>query len=108
MEERILFELVIRDFKELSLKLKDKSFVDAYNMLDSFNLETYPIFSGDVLIGIETFFDFNYKSLNGTIKCENGKCKIHTRFDIWLENMTSPIAMVDIKEGKPTLVKWNF
>lgn len=107
IRERLLGEIVVRDYTDLTERLKDVSFVDAYNTLKGFNLTTNPMFANGKLKEVNTFFDFNYKSLNGTIHCDNGKCKVHGLLDVWLEDESSPIAKVRVTDEGVSLVIWN-
>ena len=89
MEEivkKLCEELAKRDVESLKNEIKDMSFTDAYLYLKGFNLADDNDF---------VYFDFNYKSICGTICLStDGKCVISQSLDVWLDDYSSPIYNV--------------
>jgi hypothetical protein len=96
--EALVAELAKRDFESLCEKINGMSYEDAFKALNGFNLTADPItVGGKELLGINEFFDFNYKSLNGTIfRTEDNGCELYESFEVWLDEFSSPIARVEI------------
>lgn len=95
VEELVLRELFNRDLNCLKLMLENVPFEDAYMKLGGFNLTSESSIIGEKCV-IDTFFDFNFGCLNGTIfRTREGMCEIHDTFDIWLDGIyCTPIARV--------------
>ena len=84
-------ELAQSDIDSLNKVILGMTYNDALSQLNSFNAENDNEFSN---------FDFNYRSLNGTIyKTKDGKCKLADRIEIWLSEFYSPIAMVKLDDS---------
>lgn len=97
--ERLVKELANRDYKELAKLVKKLTFEEALKKLNGFNMETNTWVMGDKKEYVATTisFDFNFKSLNGTIfRTPNNKCELHEFFDIWLDTISTPIAKCEV------------
>ena len=75
--------LAKKEYNELCELVSNLTYVEAYNKLNGFNLTSDPITIGDKLIGLNEFFDVNYKHINTTIfrTNENG-CEVWEEFGI--------------------------
>jgi hypothetical protein len=81
------------DYELLLDKINGKSYKDAFELLEGFNESNEPN---------NEFFDFDFKSLNGTIYNKNGKCAISNELEVWLNEFYSPIGKLTIDENKKT------
>ena len=89
---RLATELAKFEFKELSEKLSEMTFIKAYNELKGFNLEMDECTCQGELLGLQIRFDYNYKHINGTIfKTEDGGCELYDMVSVWDDEFSSPI-----------------
>ncbi len=95
------------DYVELCKVIGNKNFENALKALDGFNLSVGNCACDGQLIATDVFFDFNFRSLNGTIfRTPKGDCEIYECFAVWLDDFTTPIASVTIdSEGKVDVEK---
>lgn len=111
MEKKLISSLVRmvahNDYMELCKVVGNKNFENALKALDGFNLSVENCTCNGTLIGTDVFFDFNFRSLNGTIfRTPKGGCEIHEVFDVWLNDFATPIANVLISsEGEVDVEK---
>ena len=96
LTKRLATKLAKHDFNDLANILSDMSFIEAYNMLNGFNLEMGKSTCGDELMGLTISFDFNYKHINGTIfriddGSYEGACELYNRISVWDDEFSSPI-----------------
>ena len=96
LTKRLATKLAKHDFNDLANILSDMSLIEAYNMLNGFNLEMGKSTCGDELMGLTISFDFNYKHINGTIfriadGSYEGACELYNRISVWDDEFSSPI-----------------
>lgn len=86
--EKLARELGERDLETLNEFVLGKSFVQAFNELKGFNLTSDPITIDGKLMGFNTFFDLNFKSISTTIfMTEDGGCEVYECADVWLDEV---------------------
>lgn len=88
-------EMANEDYKLLLEKINGKSYKNAFELLEGFNESNEPD---------NEFFDFDFKSLNGTIYNKNGKCAISNELEVWLNEFYSPIGKLTIDENKTEFI----
>jgi len=96
-EEKIIMalatELAKRDLKALESFVCGMKFADAYKVLNGFNFSIWIDEEGYE----GTSFDVNYKSITATIfRSDDGYCFVYDTCDVWLNDISSPIASVTI------------
>jgi hypothetical protein len=106
MKEMLLKELVMRDFDALSEMMENVPFNDAYEKLGGFNLSAR-VDINKFGIDIDAFFDFNFGCLNGTIYYgDDGSAVVDYKFDVWLKDITTPIANVTVADDEFNVNEW--
>ena len=106
MKEMLLKELVMRDFNALNWMMENVPFNDAYEKLGGFNLSAEVTISENG-IDLDAFFDFNFGCLNGTIYYgDDGLAVIDYKFDVWLKDITTPIANVTAVDDEFYVNEW--
>ena len=99
VKDILISELAKRDFNVLKVLLENVPFEDAFKNLNGFNLSVESYRKDDDECVIETFFDFNFGCLNGTIfRTKDNMCDLLTFFDVWIDDVNTPIAQVEIDE----------
>lgn len=97
----LISEYAQNTYNALCEKIKSLSYETAFKALNGFNLSTEPITINGKFIGVSEFFDFNFGCLNGTIfRAKDNKCELYDTFDFWMANYATPIARVNIADGK--------
>ena len=95
MDEKLIKELATElanyEYNELSDKLSEMTFIEAYNALKGFNLEMDDLTCNGELFGIQVRFDYNYKHINGTIFKDGEYCELGETITVWDSNFVSPI-----------------
>lgn len=70
------------EYRELAAKLVGVSFTKAFTELKGYNLDE-----------VEGFFDCNYKDISITIwRTEYDGCMLNLAFDVWHDEISSPIC----------------
>ncbi len=98
LEFSLIKEIAQRDYDQLSKKVADMTYENAFKELNGFNLSAEPCTCGNELLGIEEFFDFNFGCLNGTIfRTPDNGCELYEIFDFWVDSCcSSPIARIEV------------
>lgn len=95
----LIEELATRDYKSLVDEIKTTSYEVANDKLHGFNHQDEV--SGENGFHRGESFDFNYKSLNGTIyRSYDGGCELYKTFDLWIDNLdiSTPLAKVEFND----------
>ena len=100
MLKAMIAELAQSDLDALNVALKDKKYETAFKELDGFNLTSDPITCKDEFLGLNEFFDYNYKHLNGTIFRCGDLCEIGENVDFWMRDCPSPVARLETNGRK--------
>lgn len=90
--EMCIEDLANKDYNSLMETIKDKSFEDACDILEGFDLDEE-----------EKCFSFDYQTLSGKIYEKDGKCVLSDKIYFWLTEFYFPIAEISTNEKEPII-----
>lgn len=81
--DKILQNIVKREYNEVCALVENMTYEDAFKKLDGFNLTADPITMKGEWIGNNEFFDAQYKHIRVTIfRTKNNKCEVWEECDL--------------------------
>ena len=101
--KKLIEEVALSQFKELSIKAYAITFEEAFKNLDGNGLEANATTINGELISVELSFEVYYKNIKGTIFNADGECELGESWEFMIEG--DEVAIVDMNEYSAECVR---
>lgn len=88
--------IITREYNELCSLVSNMTYEEAFKKLNGYNLTADPITIGDEerLIGVNEFFNVNYKHISTTIfRTDENGCEVWEEFDVHMSIGTKGVEI---------------
>lgn len=92
--KKLIEEVALSQYKELSTKAYAITFEEAFKGLDGYGLEANTTTMGGELISVTLSFEVYYKNIKGTIFNVEGECELGDSWEFMIEG--DEVAIVEI------------